>query len=143
MNIAVPNYQVTTNFKYTEHGISCSCCQRIRLIPEFYNCMAMIQVMRERTGFPIIFNSGYRCPDRNKAVGGAADSMHMRFAADIRPEMRADEPDGMFELKLDTMYKIAEELGFGGIGRYDMWLHVDTRTKQARWDNRTGARDET
>lgn len=30
-----------------------------------------------RTQFgPLIINSGYRCPDLNKAVGGAADSAH-------------------------------------------------------------------
>ena len=98
--------------------------------------MSLIETMRELLGFPIIFDSGYRCPEHNAAISGAKNSMHMKFAGDIRPEMRADEPDGLFELKLKTMYDTAEQLGFGGIGRYDMWIHVDTRTGHARWDYR-------
>ena len=40
--------------------------------------------LREVYGRPINVNSGYRCPELNKAVGGALSSGHMRgVAADI------------------------------------------------------------
>ena len=43
--------------------------------------------MREAWGSPIIINSGYRCPELNKAVGGSKTSVHMKgWAADIYPQ---------------------------------------------------------
>lgn len=45
-------------------------------------CLSFI---RERFGAPIIVNSGYRCPELNKAVGGVPKSRHQDgIAADIR-----------------------------------------------------------
>lgn len=44
-----------------------------------------LSYIRERFGKPILVNSGYRCYDLNKAVGGVANSKHMLGkAADIR-----------------------------------------------------------
>ena len=47
----------------------------------------VLDPIREEWGGPIIVNSGYRCPELNKAVGGAQYSYHMKgMAADIRPK---------------------------------------------------------
>ena len=44
----------------------------------------VLDPLRELYGFPIKVNSGYRSPAVNKAVGGAANSQHMKGeAADI------------------------------------------------------------
>lgn len=44
----------------------------------------VLDPVRELYGGPIRVNSGYRCPDLNKAVGGAAKSQHLSGqAADI------------------------------------------------------------
>jgi hypothetical protein len=44
----------------------------------------LLNPIREMWGAPINVNSGFRCPELNKAVGGAANSQHMRGeAADI------------------------------------------------------------
>ena len=44
-----------------------------------------LSFIRERFGAPIVVNSGYRCPDLNKAVGGVPKSRHqVGKAADIR-----------------------------------------------------------
>lgn len=41
--------------------------------------------IREGYGKPIYINSGYRCPQLNKEVGGAEDSYHIKgLAVDIR-----------------------------------------------------------
>ena len=53
------------------------------------NLMALVENVlepaREKLGLPIIVNSGYRCERHNKAVGGVANSQHLRGeAADIR-----------------------------------------------------------
>lgn len=44
----------------------------------------ILDPLRERYGKPITVNSGYRCPELNKAVGGSKTSHHMKgLAADI------------------------------------------------------------
>ena len=44
----------------------------------------VLDPLRERWGVPIHVNSGYRCPELNRLVGGAARSYHLRgMAADI------------------------------------------------------------
>lgn len=44
----------------------------------------ILDPLRERCGKPITVNSGYRCPEVNKAVGGVANSQHVTgCAADI------------------------------------------------------------
>lgn len=43
-----------------------------------------LEYIREKTGQPVIINSGYRSPEVNKAVGGAQASMHLQgLAVDI------------------------------------------------------------
>lgn len=45
----------------------------------------VLDPLRQKLGFPIIVCSGYRCPELNKAVGGAGNSQHMKGqAADIK-----------------------------------------------------------
>ncbi len=44
----------------------------------------LLDPVRERWGRPITVNSGYRCPELNKAVGGVPTSQHCKGeAADI------------------------------------------------------------
>lgn len=51
-----------------------------------YGVATILQPLRDALGCPIIINSGYRCPQVNKHVGGVANSQHMSgCAADIRP----------------------------------------------------------
>lgn len=44
----------------------------------------VLQPLRDRVGHPLRINSGYRCPELNRAVGGVPTSQHVRGeAADI------------------------------------------------------------
>lgn len=46
----------------------------------------VIQPLRDAWGKPLAINSGYRCPEVNKAVGGVPTSQHSRGeAADVCP----------------------------------------------------------
>lgn len=48
--------------------------------------MDTLDSLRVLYGKPIKVNSGYRCPSLNKAVGGAATSVHqLGYAADLKP----------------------------------------------------------
>ncbi len=83
-----------------------------------------LQLFRDRLGKPITITSGYRCPAHNKAVGGAKESQHLLGkAADIVVK-------GMSPA---TVAEHAEAIGFGGIGRYATFTHVDVRAGRARW----------
>ena len=69
------------------------------------------------------------------AVLGA---QHMIFATDIVPSVKSPHlPQPILPEALDLIADKAEELGFTGIGRYDIFIHLDMRPNVARWDERT------
>lgn len=72
----------------------------------------------------IIISSGYRCPEHSVAVGGYRNDAHvMGFAADLIAYKQDGTP-----YSSATVAKVAERLGFGGIGLIDNnYIHVDSR----------------
>ena len=94
--------------------------------------VTLLENIREAAGGKAVtINSGYRSPAHNKAVGGVANSQHVKgTAADIVVE-------GTDPL---TVGQIAEYLlgDRGGIGVYQTFTHVDTRANRSRWDQRSG-----
>lgn len=87
--------------------------------------VSILDNLRNQAGKPVIINSGYRTPARNKAVGGAKYSYHIRgMAADIRIE-------GMTAKEIAN--KLNKIIPSGcGIIVYSTWVHIDTRTKTYR-----------
>lgn len=79
--------------------------------------------------------SGWRCPERNRQVGGAKHSKHMNgIAADFQVyDAKTDEKVNPQEIHdyLDHMYPDKY-----GLGVYDVFNHLDMRRYKARWDNR-------
>lgn len=66
----------------------------------------VLEPVRERLGKPIVVNSGFRCPVHNAAVGGVANSQHMKGeAADIT---------------CDDNKRLAEIIG--QLGKYDQLI---------------------
>ena len=122
----IVNTQVTDHFKLSE--CTCPCCDRVKIIPRFFEHMGKLEHMRQELGFAITINSGYRCLKRNADVGGAVNSQHTVFATDVRPSWG----EGFVE-RLRAMYKMALILEFGGIGYYNTFLHLDRRLEEARW----------
>ena len=54
-------------------------------IANLTNLSKWLEVLRECAGTPIIINSGYRSPQLNRKIGGAANSNHLTgCAVDIR-----------------------------------------------------------
>jgi uncharacterized protein YcbK (DUF882 family) len=81
--------------------------------------LAIMDKIREKYGAPVSVTSGWRCPDHNKAVGGAANSTHMSGkGVDITA------PD------IEKLYKIClEQAGLTGIGdgRKKGFIHIDVK----------------
>lgn len=115
------NEKVGQHFKVKE--FACQDGSQVVFIDNYL--VSTLDILRNKVGKPVIINSGYRTPERNKAVGGAKYSYHMRgMAADIRI-------NGM------TAKEIANELNKivpdeCGIIVYNTWVHFDTRTSKYR-----------
>lgn len=85
----------------------------------------VLQPIRERVGVPVFVISGYRTPDYNRRIGGAALSTHVSAAgADIRTTVDAVK---LLHHTIKTMWEKDHIPALGGLGLYRTWVHVDTR----------------
>lgn len=101
--------------------------------------ITLLEELRERLGRPLKVNSGYRSPAHNESVGGAAQSMHLKFATDITPARLDGDEDST--IILTAIFHLARDIGFTGIGRYNTFIHLDCRGfighRSAEWDERS------
>lgn len=117
--------QLTPHFHLREVECRCGRCPDTRIDLDH---MERMERLRVALGCPVRITSGFRCPAHNAAVGGHPSSEHMDGTATdsqvpgVSPDRVADQ---------------AEEIGFGGIGRYDTFTHTDSRLRLSRWDRRT------
>ena len=91
----------------------------------------LLQLIRLHFGKPVLINSAYRTKTHNTAVGGSSRSQHMLgTAADIH----------IMGVPPLEVAQYAEKLmpDSGGIGLYNVFTHVDVRTKRTRWDSTGG-----
>ncbi len=92
------------------------------LWPAIKNAALAADEARHRLGSGILIASAYRSPAYNRAVGGAANSFHVRFRAlDLRPVTAG----------IARLHAILRDLrdegypGCAGIGRYATFCHID------------------
>lgn len=115
------NEKVGQHFKVKE--FACKDGSQVVFIDSYL--VSILDILRNQVGKPVIINSGYRTPTRNKAVNGAKYSYHMRgMAADIR--VNGTSPKEIAN-KLNKI--VPNECG---IIVYDNWVHFDTRNKKYR-----------
>lgn len=73
---------LSKNFSSSE--FECPHCHQSPMDPLL---ISILQIIRDHVKLPIVVNSGYRCPEHNKRVGGVANSQHIfGKAADIYVE---------------------------------------------------------
>lgn len=115
------NEKVGQHFKVKE--FACKDGSQVVFIDSYL--VSILDILRNKVGKPVIINSGYRTPTRNKEVGGAKYSYHTRgMAADIRINgMSAKE----IANKLNKI--VPDECG---IIVYKDWVHFDVRTSKYR-----------
>lgn len=114
--------QLSSHFKRREFVCRCGCggfrCAR--------ELIAVLENARAHFNSPVVINSGFRCVQHNKNVGGQPNSRHLRGdAADIAvrgvaPNLVADYLESQYPDKY-------------GIGRYRTFTHIDVRPTLSRW----------
>jgi hypothetical protein len=118
--------QLTTNFQVWE--FECKAAAEVLIDDRLPEVLQTIRGLLER---PVRVNSGYRSPEYNSTVPGAAkNSQHiLGTAADIGVS-------GVTPLSIArAAEKALAQVGIqGGIGLYDTFVHVDVRDKKARWE---------
>lgn len=114
--------KLSGNFRVSEMACHGSGCCSTVLVDE--KLVEYLQAIREHFGKAVTISSGYRCAIHNKSVNGATSSYHMKGqAADIViPGIAPTE-----------VAKYAESIGIKGIGLYDTFVHIDTRTSKYFW----------
>ena len=97
---------------FTAEEVSCKHCGELYLDPA---SMDALQSLRDDWGKPIRINSAHRCADHNRAVGGTANSQHLKIAFDCACP-RSEQ---------SVFIMAAKNAGFTGIGRYQTFVHLD------------------
>lgn len=117
--------KISEHFDSKEFECHCGKCVMKPISP---GLLALLEGVRSHFGQPVHITSGYRCPDHNKAVGGAPNSQHCQgIAADI--QVKGVTPADVHKYLSGVMR------GIGGLGLYKGWVHLDTRFgKPARWN---------
>jgi uncharacterized protein YcbK (DUF882 family) len=114
--------RISEHFSRSEFACNCGC----GFDTVDTDTLSILEAVRTHFGKPVIINSGCRCPDYNRRVGGAPNSQHtFGRAADIR--VVGVEPDAVYDW-------LAANFPSASLGRYSTFTHVDTRSNgPARW----------
>lgn len=114
---------LTRDFSRSEFACKCGC----GFDTVDAELILVLQDVRNHFESPISINSGCRCEAYNKKVGGSQNSQHkLGRAADIAVK---DYPPESVQHYLEGKYP-----GSYGIGRYNTFTHIDTRSNgPARW----------
>lgn len=115
------NGKISENFSRAEFRCNCGKCSCDTVDAEL---LKALEALRSHFKAPITVNSGHRCKDHNRSVGGASNSMHLvGRAADIR----------IAGVSPSDVYSYLDKFWSGGLGSYSNFTHLDTRNYKARW----------
>lgn len=115
--------KLSKHFNRSEFKCNCGQCDYDTVDSEL---IEVLEDIREHFNAPVTITSGNRCPSYNEHVGGSKSSYHVRGrAADI--QVSAVSP------KIIQNYLLAKYPEQYGIGCYDNFTHIDTRSNKARW----------
>ena len=116
----------TKNFTVDEFASKDGLEKDARMHPEF---MLNLQNLRDDFDYPMTITSGIRSPDHNKAVGGAALSMHLTRPCEACDVAIIDwSPSARHRF-----LKLAFANGFKGIGISRNFIHLDMRVAVSLW----------
>lgn len=105
---------LSEHFSRSEFACSCGCGFNT-VDAGLLNVLIRVRNHLDR---PMAINSGCRCRVKNKTIGGAPSSWHLKGrAADVKVE----------GIPPQVVAEVAAQYGATGIKTYETWTHVDTR----------------
>lgn len=115
--------KISEHFHRSEFACKCGC----GFDTVDADLLKILESVRAHFDAPVTINSSCRCRIHNQMIGGSENSQHLfGRAADI--VVKNKSPKEVIEF-LESFMK-----GIGGIGSYETFTHVDTRTNgPARW----------
>lgn len=129
---------MTRNFNIEEFNCNgnikgCDCKMPDEVYNNVLELAENLQIVRDMLDEPIKINSGWRCENYNRQIGGVSKSQHIKGkAADIT--IKNLTPDQVANA-IDKLQN-GDFIKKGGLGRYNTFTHIDIRGKNSRWDNR-------
>lgn len=137
-------------FKVSEFHPNSNPHQLDDAIGDFYfpeTLLDAANLIRESIGHPVKVNSSIRTPEKNAAVGGAKRSLHLPYNEDGKVYTRAVDLGistgikDIHQLILNNgqLAQQLREMGIGGIGIYDTFVHIDIGPERF-WDNRVSTK---
>ena len=84
-------------------------------------------------GSPVTINSGVRCPEHNRNVGGASNSCHLSHGSLTGKPCAADIVVSGQAPSTVHAYLTSKYPDRYGIGHYSSFTHIDVREQKARW----------
>lgn len=87
---------ISENFSYREFERSETAARKG--IINIIHTVQVLQPLRTAWGKPLVINSGYRCPELNREVGGAPTSQHIKGEA---ADVACDDPYALARLACD------------------------------------------
>ena len=122
-----------TDFSLAEFACKCGKCGLPKSVHPAL--ITGLQRLRDETAKPVTVNSGARCVEHNKAVGGAGKSEHIVTPEDPQAKAADIVIEGMTSEQAFALADKIPEFENAGIGVYDpeTIIHVDVRDHKARW----------
>ena len=115
---------ISTNFSRYEFACSCGCGFEAVDV----ELLEVLEDLRAHFNVAVTINSGCRCDNHNKSIGGAKNSMHTKgIAADV--VVSGADAQTVYNY-LDTKYP--DKYGIGLYSNPDR-VHIDVRRSKARW----------
>ena len=113
--------KISKNFNRSEFECHCGECGLDTVDAEL---LEMLQHLRDKFG-RLRITSGHRCEDHNRAKGGKDKSYHLYGrAADFQP----------IDHDIIEVANYIESLDWEhGLGVYNSFIHIDTRSYKSRW----------
>ena len=131
---ATDNTQLTEHFNAREFRCKCGKSHDFLISDELVSKLEQLYAALDCG--KIIVNSGYRCPEHDKAVGGTSTGQHTKgTAADV---VCYDKSGSVISAK--TVCCKAQDLGFGGIANITSAytsVHLDVRTGSRYYGDET------
>ena len=97
--------------------------------------LEVLTIVRERFNAPVTINSSCRCVEYNEKVQLEADENYIPYSSKSK-HMKGIAADivvkGVSPLEVCAFLTRHEPLKYG-IGKYNSFTHIDTRTLVARW----------